>query len=349
MLSAQASRRAVRWALWTLVLAAVGAVAWRNREALQESVGHMARASVPWLFLALGAVAVLYLIRAVIYSIPLALLRHQVPLTFRWWAAVVASAVNQLFPTGGASTYAVLAWAFTRRGVRGGQASLVALLDTLSYAVATATLVMLALVWVGFVGGLQGKALMLGFAPGVALMAVGVWGYWLQRRRERLVRLALRVERRMTSLFRVRSRRRAVLEFLDDYYQGKAVLVRHPGAFLQMVALQYLVVAVDAAILWLTFRALGVPAPVWMVFLGFVVAMAAGMVVNVPAGGGSFEVVMSAFFVQQGVGKADAIAAAMLFRLVSFWVPLAASGVLLLGLWRQENIGAAVRPHAKTA
>lgn len=328
------------------MFAAVGLVAWRNRDALQDVPAHMARTSVPWLLAALAAVAALYLIRAFIYAIPLRLLGYTLPWTFVWGAAVVASAANQLFPTGGASTYAVLAWIFKRRGVRGGQASLVALIDTLSNALATATLVIAALLWVALTGTLSSRVLVLGFAPGVALVALGGWLYWLQRQRDRFIPLVLRLERSVTVRLHVRSRARAVRAFLDEYYDGKAVLARHPTAFARMVALQYLAVAADAGTLYLTFLALGVPVPVGIVFLGFVVAMAAGMVVNVPAGGGSFEVVMSAFFVQQGVNTTDAIAAAVLFRVVSFWVPLAVSGLLLLSVRRGKERMRTARPRA---
>lgn len=342
--------RLARWTLWALVFAAVGAVAWWNREVLQDVPGHIARASGPWLLAALGAVALLYLLRAAVYRIPLRLLGYSVRWPFLWGAAVIASAINQLFPTGGASTYAVLAWALTRRGVRGGQASLVALIDTLSYALATATLVIGALLWLGVAGTLRGPTLLLGFAPGVALVALGVWVYWLQRKRERFIRLALRLERRVTSLLGTRARGPAVRAFLDDFYEGKAVLGRHPGAFVWMIALQYLVVVADAGALYFTFLALGIAAPVSVVFLGFVVAMAAGTIINAPAGGGSFEVVMSAFFVQQGIGTADAIAAAMVFRVVSFWAPLAASGFLILGFRRlKKDVRRTVRDHATPA
>src|SRR5262245_9846131 len=348
MTFAQGWRRTARWALWALVFAAVGTVAWRNRESLQEVPGHIARASGPWLLAALGAVALLYLLRAAVYRIPLRLMGYSVPWPVLWGAAVLSSAVNQLLPTGGASTYAVLTWALTRRGVRGGQASLVALIDTLSYALATATLVIGALCWAGAAGALRGPALILGFAPGSALVAVGVWIYWLQRKRARFVRHVLRLERWLTQRFGVRSRARQIRAFLDDFYQGKAVLARHPGAFVWMIALQYLVVVADTGILYFTFLALGVAAPLSLVFLGFVVAMAAGTVVSAPAGGGSFEVVMSAFFIRQGLGRTDAITAAMLFRVVSFWVPLVASGLLVLG-FRRGNVKRAIRRQATAA
>jgi uncharacterized membrane protein YbhN (UPF0104 family) len=76
---------------------------------------------------------------------------------------------------------------------------------------------------------------------------------------------------------------------------------------------------------------------VWIVFLGFVVSLAAGAFVSAPAGGGSFEVVLSAFFVAHEVGEANAIAAALLFRLVTFWAPLAASAFLLADLRRARR------------
>jgi len=329
--------RLLRWVFWAAILGSVAFVAWSHRDALGRSIMLLPRAHLPWLLLAVACIGLLYLCRAIVYGIPLRLLDYTVPWTFLWQAAIIASAVTQLFPSGGASAYAFLAYALHRRGVPTGQASLIAIIDTLSYACAAATLVIGALVYLGLGGGLPGKVLLLGFAPGALLVVLGGGVYWLQRERRRFIPLAVKLARRIGSMFGRDGVEAPVRAFLEDYYQGKEVIARRPSVFARMVALQYLAVGADAGALYLTFVSLGLRLEPALVFLGFVVTLAAGAVVNAPAGGGSYEVVMSAFFARQGVDVSQAIAGALLFRVVSFWIPVLISGLLVLNFRRHTR------------
>jgi glycosyltransferase 2 family protein len=339
--------RRARWLLWAAIPAAVAVIAYAHRGALADALGLLVRARPAWVALALVAVASLYLCRAVVYAIPLRLMDYEVPRRFLWDAAVITSALQQALPSGGAAGYVFLAWALHRRGVPTGQASLIALVDTLSYAFATATLVVGSLGYLAFAGRLATRTVAVGFGPGALLLAVGVSVYLLQRDRDRFIPLVVGVGDRLGRYLRGRWRPESARRFLEEYYRGKAMIANHPGAFARMIALQYLAVMCDAAALWCTFAALGPVPPVWIVFLGVAVSLAAGAFVSAPAGGGGFEVVLSAFLVAHGVAPANAIAAALLFRLVGFWTPLAASAILLADLRRaRADIRLATTPAA---
>ena len=328
--------RYLRWTFWAIVLGIVGAVGWSNRVAVVEGIRLLGHAHFGWLMLALGAIGLLYLFRSFVYRIPLTLLGYTVPRTFLWEVAVIASATQQLVPSGGASAYAFLTYALHRRGVSAGRASLIALIDTISYAFAAGTLVIIALIYIGLTGALDARSL-LAFAPGTVLAALAVWVYRRQRDRAGFIRLVLRLQKRMARLLGARWPEAPVRDFLDEYYRGKAVLARHRGAFLKMIGLQYLAVGCDAGAVYLTFLAVGAgPSPV-VIFLAFVLSMAAGTVVSAPAGGGSFELVMSATLVRHGMESAQAVAGTLLFRLVSLWAPVMVSGVLLLDFRRRRK------------
>ncbi len=329
--------RTVRWVVWSAVLVAVGAVTWANHQALAQAVGLMARARVGPLVGAVAAIGLLYLCRASVYGIPLRLLDYTFPRSFLWQTAVIASSLQQLIPAGGAAGYSFLTWALHQRGARGGEASLIALIETLSYAVAAATLVIAALVYLGIAGTLEPGTLAMGFAPGVVVLVIAAWLYVLQRDPDRLARVVLRWQRRLAHLVRRRWPEAPVRTFLEEYAKGKAVIRRHPAAFLRMAGYQYLAVLCDSGALYLTFAALGTRVSPWTVLIGFMVTLAVSAVVSAPAGGGSFEVVMSAFFVEHGMAKPEAIAGAVLFRVVTFWIPLLVSGVLVLTLRRRRT------------
>jgi uncharacterized membrane protein YbhN (UPF0104 family) len=46
---------------------------------------------------------------------------------------------------------------------------------------------------------------------------------------------------------------------------------------------------------------------------------------------------MSAYFVRHGVEASQAVAAALLYRLVAFWIPVTVSAVLLLRFRRRRS------------
>lgn len=290
------------------------------------------------------AIVGLYLFRGTAYGVPLSVLGYTFPRSFLWSTALASSAVNQLVPSGGASGYAFLTWALHQRGAPGGQASLVGLIDTLSYAFAVATLVLAALAVVASWGSASLLGLSASFAPGLLVVAVGIWIYRLQRHRARFTRVALGVHARLSRLVGRAWPEGPLRRFLDEYYDGKRMIRRHPGSFFRMVAYQYVAIVSDTAALYLAFLALGARPPLWVVFLGFVVATAGVSVVSAPGGGGSFEVIMSAFFGSHGIEPAQAIAATLLYRVVAFWLPVAASVAAIVSLRKRNRQLRRVRP-----
>jgi glycosyltransferase 2 family protein len=114
-----------------------------------------------------------------------------------------------------------------------------------------------------------------------------------------------------------------------------------------MLALQFLAIGGDALALYLCFVAIGVLPSPWTVLMGFVVAMSGAAVIGAPGGGGGFETIMSAFFATHGLRADQAIAAAVLYRLVAFWLPVAITPVVLFRLRRRRReIRAAKRSAA---
>src|SRR3989442_7245921 len=341
-------RRLVRWLLWLVGPGVVASVAYTSRGALAMAVGLMREAALWWLVPAVLAIGGVYLCRAAVYSVALTVLGYSFTRPFLWSTALIAMSLHQLVPAGGASGYAFLTFALHRWGAPGGQASLIALIDTLSYAVAVATLLLAGLVYL-LTGGVRGAGdLPLAFAPGILAVALGAYVYFLQRDPRRFTGLAIGLKNRLAAVVGRRWADAPIRNFFDEYYAGKAVIQSHPGAFYRMVGFQYLAVRCDAAALSVAFLALGQSPPVWVVFMGFVVAMATLAIVSVPGGGGSFEAVMSGFFTRYGVQPAPAIPAAILYRLVAFWIPVIVSLFMLLRLGRPTQdvrVSQRSRPH----
>jgi uncharacterized protein (TIRG00374 family) len=330
--------RRLRWIFLLAVLGAVGTVAFRNREELANAVHVIGRARPELLAAAVAAIVGVYVSRGSAYKVALRVMGYDLSRAFLARSALVATSVHQLIPIGGASGYAFLTYAFHQRGVPGGRASIVALLDTLSYALALASLAIIVIVHLVTGGTLSGASVSLGLVPALVLLSLAIGLYWLQRDRDRMLRFALRWKDRIARFLERSWSDGPVEHFLHDYYEGKDVILENRHCFFRMMAFQYVAIAFDSTALYLVFVALGLLPNPWTVFVGFVVAMAGVSVIVVPGGGGSFEVVMSTFFATHGIGAANGIAAALLYRVAAFWIPVLVSLVVLWRLRRRRNV-----------
>src|SRR5215472_19199690 len=133
--------RAAKWLLQVSVPAAVAVVAYRDRAVLVEAVRLIGRAQLAWLLPGVLAIAGVSFSRAIVYGFPLRLLGYSFPRGFLFRVALMSSSLHQLIPIGGASGYAFLTYALNQRGAPAGESSVIALVDTLSYSLALATLV----------------------------------------------------------------------------------------------------------------------------------------------------------------------------------------------------------------
>ncbi len=331
--------RILHWTLVVAVFAAVGLLAWWNRAELARAIGLIGRVS-PWLMLAaVVAIAGVFVSRGCAYRIALRAMGYSFGRGFLARTALAATSAHHLIPTGGASGYAVITYAFHQRGVAAGRASMLALVDTLSNAVALASLVIGVLVYLAGAPATSGANLAIGLLPGVALVVLAAGLYYLQRDRQRLLGFARRVSAGAARLVGRRWPEEGVERFLDQYYDGKRLIAANPAGFLRMVGWQYAAVLCNCLALYAIFYALGVVPPPWVVFTGLILAMAGVAVVAAPAGAGSFEVVMSGYFVLHGIAAADSIAATLLYRVVSFWLPVLASVPVMVGLRHQRPLG----------
>lgn len=332
-------RRSLRFAhvLWLAIPLVAGLVAYRHRRPLLEGLALLPQARGGWLALGAVMVEIVYLARAHVYRVPLRVLDYTVRARFLFAIAMVATTVHQLIPTAGASGYAFLTFALHRQGVASGQASLVALIDTVSYAVAMATLVGGSLLYLLAWAHVPTPVLRAGILPALGIVALAVFVYVAQRRRDRLERLVIGGKHRLERLLGRHWADAPVRTFLGEYDRGKAVIAHRPGRFFQMLVFQYVAVGADAAALYLAFLALGTAPKPGTVFLGLVVAMTGGAVLGAPAGGGGFELIMTGFFAHQGVGESRAFAATLLYRVLAFWLPVAGSLIVLLWVRRRHR------------
>jgi len=154
---------------------------------------------------------------------------------------------------------------------------------------------------------------------GVALFVVIVvaipWGVlWMKERRPRLPERWIRRLPGATHLLRA----------ISDAPTG---LLRDPLLLVQTVALEFAIFALDALTLWLVLRGLGQDPTVWIAFASFMMASIAGTLGPIPLGLGTFEAACVSMLSLLGVSIEAALAATLLLRGLTFWLPM------LPGLW----------------
>jgi uncharacterized protein (TIRG00374 family) len=141
--------------------------------------------------------------------------------------------------------------------------------------------------------------------------------------------LSGRPDSRFSRVLRTIKPLRGLLEFMgraDPALARDLSLLR--AATLQQIA----IVACDAATMWVLLRSIGVAAQVEAVFASFMVSSLVRTLGVVPGGLGTFEATSVVTLTLTGATVAQALSATLLFRGLSFWIPMAP------GLWFSRRI-----------
>jgi uncharacterized protein (TIRG00374 family) len=104
--------------------------------------------------------------------------------------------------------------------------------------------------------------------------------------------------------------------------------------------------AFNIGILWASFHALGIHVPLAVVVQGFFLGMVANLFPLAPAGVGAVDAGMIGAFVLFGLPEETVFPAVLIFRLVSFWMPIPPGAVAFFQLrntvhrWEEEGLPA---------
>ena len=227
--------------------------------------------------------------------------------------------MDQAIPSVGLSGTLLVIRALDRRGVPRGASMAAVVVDLVSYYAAYTLALGIALCIAWAHGDLTPlMALPAGiFAPLAAAVPMAL--LWVSRGRT----LPASLER----LPFIRPGLRALGEATPDIAHDVPLITRCTG-------LQLAILVLDAGTLWIMLRALGLevnPAPVFASFMLSTLARTLGVV---PGGLGVFEAVSVATLKLIGVPVAAGLAATLLFRVFTFWLPMV-PGLILA--WRESR------------
>ncbi len=317
-----------RWKIFTsiLITGAILLLAWFNRDFIVEAFGLLREARPGWIALALVVILLSYLVSAQVFHVVLQSLGYRMNTLRLWATAIVAIVVSQSVPAGGVGSYAFLLSNFTRRGVPPGQAALIASMETLSYAGAMLIFFLYSLLYLTFNGLGTGGASYI--AAVVAIAVISGAAYLLTRTEQVLQSWFVGGKRRLASTLRLHGwGDEGVKRIIGELVRGRMLIVSRRRDVALLVLIQITALCGHSLGLMLIFRGLGVDMNFFTVAAAFGIALITSTFNVLPGGGGTVEAALVAVLTSLG-GGAAAIPAAIIFRMLNFWLitPLAAVG-----------------------
>jgi uncharacterized protein (TIRG00374 family) len=229
---------------------------------------------------------------------------------------------DQTVPSAGMSGTLLVVRALVRRGVPRGLAVGAMLAGLVAFYVAYAVAVAASLAVLWSRGEITPALLAVTTVFSLVAASVPLAILWLNRRARE------RAPRWLRSL-------RGGRELLAALAEVPAGRVTSPRLVTETAALQFAIFLLDAATLALVLRAVGSPETFPVVFASFVVASAVSTLAWVPGGLGTFEGTCIAMLHVHGVPLETALAATLLLRGFTFWLPMLPG----LALARHEMLG----------
>jgi uncharacterized protein (TIRG00374 family) len=282
-----------------------------------ERFAVLARRAQPlWLGVAILLQGATYCAVALGWSLVLRRARH--PVAFRRLLPVALSKLfaDQVIPSAGIGGNVLLIDRLTALGAPRGAAVATLLVSLIGYYAAYAKLALIMLLALWFHGA--ATALMTGLVTTFLLVALAIPGLalWLHHRGskplpERMERLAI-----------IRTLLRAIGE-------APGFLVRDRQLILRVAACNGVVFIADAATLAVCLAALGQPLSLSTAFIALMTASIVTTLGPIPMGLGSFEASSTAMLAMLHVPVEAAVAATLLLRSLTLWLPLAPGLVLM--------------------
>jgi len=305
-------KRKGTWLVGLLLFAGVCAVAAHVTEV--EHWVELARHAQPY-WLAVGFLLQMgtYLCVAAIWRSTLYASGARVPFATLLALAIAKLYSDQALPSGGVSGSAFVVGALARRGVDSRSAFSVLINSTLGYYAAYLAAAALALILLRVEHELQRWMLALALAFAMVAIAIPAAMLWV-RSEAALTRLARLLPARLAEQF-------------AKFAEVPDAMVRNWRLLVRSTLLNFLIFALDAGTLWAALVAVGDRGHAAAVLPSFVLASMATTIGPVPLGLGTFEAVCTGTLVASGTPIHAALAATLILRGFSMWLPM------LPGLW----------------
>lgn len=238
--------------------------------------------------------------------------------------------VNHILPSGGASGVAYFNWRMNKIGVPVARATMAQAVRYVAGFIATTVMLGVALVAVTMDGTVNRLIILMSALLVILMMSATFALYFLVSNRRRAEKIASWITRVANAATRkvTLGAKTGVLNFNtvngyfgelhDDYVE----LSRDKKLLIQPILWGIVYVAMDIAMFWVTFIALGTYVNPATILIAYHLATLAGFIVVTPGGVGAYEAVMVMIVVASGIARADAIAGVVLARVIILLVTI---------------------------
>lgn len=288
----------------------------------REFVALAEHAAASWLLLALLLQSATYFVQGDIWRRVSRAAGASLPQRTAFALSLAKLFADQALPSAGISGSLVVARALRARGMRDNAVNAAVLINVASYHVAY--VVALACALTILTTRHRASALIVVSSVLFVVFAVAVTAA--------IALLSGRPEARLSRRLREVRPLRGLLEFMAaaDPALARSVTLLRAATLLQLA-----IVACDAGTMWVLLQSIGVATPLEAVFASFMVSSLVRTLGVVPGGIGTFEAASVLTLTLTGATVAQALSATLLFRGLSFWIPM------LPGLWFSRRIAAA--------
>ena len=306
-------RRVLAWLPGLMLLA--GLVAAVSHFGEGRKFAHLLREARPgWILVAALCQAATYVCAAAVWQRVLHRARGRCTVRSLLPVAVARLFVDQVLPTAGFGGRLLVVKALQKRKVHTRLAVAAILVDLLTLYAAFAVCVVASLGIVAALRDLNRLVLMLAGLFPIFALSIPATVLWFSRRR------GPGQEPGLPRWIRWMPR---AADLLNQVSRAPRRLIRNRAVLLEDGALQLLIFLLDGATLWATLRAVGYDLNPAAAFASFVFAQVAATVLLVPGGLGTFEASSVALLALFRVPVEAALTATLLFRGLSYWLPMA--------------------------
>lgn len=284
-----------------------------------------------WLGVAVLTQVLPYLALTRIYASLFGQQGYPQPLGLLGRVATVVLTINRVLPTMGVTSSVYLVTTLRRRGIPEARILVVHTLEIVSYTVAFAIVT----TWGVLVLVTRSVIEQVEILVPVALAAAGGCFLlrWLRRRglKPMLLRWAFAGNRVIGGILPIRAFRiteERIERFINEVWHGARLAATRPDWFGRAVLWQLASLGGDCLTIACALAALGAPTHPNTIVIAFAAATALAAISFLPGGAGSFEAAMVVVLVRRDIPFEVALAATLIFRGLTFWLPLAVSPLL---------------------
>jgi glycosyltransferase 2 family protein len=294
----------------------VGMIVFASRRSESKQFAEIIRHAKPnWLLAAVVLQLGTYVSSAMVLKLGLNRSNAKVPLHSLLPLGFMKLAADQVLPTGGVTGTVFVVHALEKRKIRVSVSTAAVVVGLLGYHAANAFSILSAVTILWVRGDLHKGVLLPVTIVSVVTAIIPVVLIWLARGGARKTGGWVR-------------RLPGVKQLLDAIASAPRSTLEDGRLFAYDALLQFSIIALDAATLYVLFLSLGQAVDIKTVFAAFVLASLAGAISLLPGGVGPFEAGSVAVFGWLGVPFALAVSGTLLYRAFTLWLPMA-PGVLL--------------------